>query len=53
MGRWIFYAAVALLAFFAWDIWNNNGEWGRDAGQVVSRVVDNSLTRIGWPADGH
>jgi len=45
--RILWFIVVGLLAFIVWDSIENDGQWGRAAGQTVQQDVDGMLQQFG------
>jgi hypothetical protein len=45
--RILWIIVLGLLAFVVWDSIENDGQWGRAAGQTVQQDVDEVLRQLG------
>jgi hypothetical protein len=46
--RILWFIVIGLLALVVWDSIENDGQWGRAAGQTLQQDADDVLQRFGW-----
>jgi len=45
--RILWFVVLGLLVLAAWDILQNDGRWGQDAGHAIQRTMDDVLSKFG------
>jgi hypothetical protein len=45
--RILWFIVLGLLALAAWDVLQNDGRWGQNAGRSIQQTIDGVLSRFG------